>query len=43
MLPIAIIALFLILATVFAAEDRAFMKRIDASPALPDDGRWLAS
>jgi len=24
-----------------AAEDRPGFKRIDASPALPDDGAWL--
>jgi hypothetical protein len=24
-----------------AAEDRSGFKRIDASPALPDDGAWL--
>jgi hypothetical protein len=25
----------------FVAEDRDGFKRIDASPARPDDGRWL--
>jgi hypothetical protein len=29
------------LAPVFGAEDRPHMKRIDVSPALPDDGGWL--
>jgi hypothetical protein len=24
------------------AEDRAGFKRVDASPALSDDGRWLS-
>jgi hypothetical protein len=43
MIPIALVALLFILATLFAAEDRPHMKRIDASPALPDDGRWLKS
>ena len=36
-------ALFLLslLAPLFGAEDRPHMKRVDASPALPDDGAWL--
>jgi hypothetical protein len=39
MLLIARIALLCLLATTFAAEDRPYMKRIDAAPATPDDGR----
>lgn len=36
-------ALFVLslLAPLFGAEDRPHMKRVDASPALPDDGVWL--
>jgi hypothetical protein len=36
-------ALFVLslLAPLFGAEDRPHMKRVDASPVLPDDGRWL--
>lgn len=36
-------ALFVLslLAPLFGAEDRPDMKRVDASPALPDDGGWL--
>jgi hypothetical protein len=30
-----------LLAPLFGAEDRPHMKRVDASPALPDDGAWL--
>ena len=30
-----------LLAPLFGAEDRPHMKRVDASPALPDDGEWL--
>ena len=30
-----------LLAPLFGAEDRPHMKRVDASPAQPDDGRWL--
>jgi hypothetical protein len=41
MLPIALLALLFVLATAFGAEDRPHMKRIDASPAKPDDGRWM--
>jgi hypothetical protein len=41
MLLMALCALLFVLATAFAAEDRPEMKRIDVSPALQDDGRWL--
>ena len=41
MLPATIAALRAILSGLAPAEDRPHMKRIDASPALPDDGRWL--
>jgi len=30
-----------LVANLAGAEDRPHMKRIDASPALPDDGLWL--
>ena len=30
-----------LVSTLAVAEDRPHMKRIDASPALPDDGLWL--
>ena len=43
MLLLALIALLFVLAATFASEDRPHMKRIDVSPAKPDDGRWLAS
>jgi hypothetical protein len=36
----ALLALSL-LAPLFGVEDRPHMKRVDASPATPDDGGWL--
>jgi hypothetical protein len=32
-----------LLAPLLGVEDRPHMKRIDVSPAMPDDGRWLGS
>ena len=40
-LIVAAVILLPIFVALFAAEDRPHMKRIDASPALPDDGLWL--
>jgi hypothetical protein len=42
-LLIVFFSLLFLLTPVFATEDRPHMKRIDVSPALPDDGRWLTS
>jgi len=38
-LPAILVLAFV--ATLFGAEDRPHMKRIDVSPAIPDDGSWL--
>ena len=35
-------ASFFVLTLLAGAESRPHMQRIDASPALYDDGRWLA-
>jgi hypothetical protein len=39
-LIVPVLMLLSLLAPLFGAEDRPRMKRIDASPAIPDDGDW---
>jgi hypothetical protein len=38
-----LVAALFVLAALAATEDRPLFKRIDVSPARPDDGSWLST
>lgn len=41
LIALILISALFVIAAVYAAEDRPQMKRVDPSPAHPDNGAWL--